>query len=253
LANRAETICILCEKACSDIFHISFKEKIICGKCIADLKEFLRIKKGMELVSLKEMRLKKELEKYKRSLRRKRTTLDETSDARTKSVFEKEILPVLKSVEYIAIAKRVNHERLIQVVKTILPFIYEEIFQSTLDSKIELKEKEIVGKREADLVIMKNRHPSKIIEIETPLPSDPFVHEMREKSLKEEIAYFVSIVGTENLIVVSYEKNKEIANICFNAQVRYFSLKPFIMKIANFVKYYEKLNFLWNGARKNIK
>jgi hypothetical protein len=239
----------LCEKACSDIFHISFKEKIICGKCIADLKEFLRIKKGMELVSLKEMRLKKELEKYKRSLRRKRTTLDETSDARTKSVFEKEILPVLKSVEYVAIAKRVNHERLIQVVKTILPFIYEEIFHTTFTSKIELKEKEIVENREVDLVLIKNQRPFMIIEIETPLPSDPYLHEIREKSLKDEIAHFASVVGTGNLVVVCYEEDEEIANICFNLGVKYFSLKPFAMKLANFVRYYEKLNSLWNSAK----
>jgi len=248
LAKEIESRCILCEKECSKIFHASFRGKTICGECITGLKELFRIKKGMELVSLREIRLTKELEKAKTAIHRKRITLNEKrdTDARTRCIFEQEIFPLLKPVRHTVIAKKPSHDKLIGIMITILPLIYKEVFRSMPNSKIERKAKEIVGKREADIVLLKNERPFKIIEIETHLPTDPFLREIREKSLKKEIAHFISVVGTKNLIVVSYDKDNRIASICSSAEVRYLSLHRFLTKIANFVEYYEKLGSLWS-------
>ena len=255
MLEEAETICALCERDCSEIYRISFKDKTICGKCLTELIQLLRIKKGMKLVSLREIKLKRELERARKTRRkRKRRPSGKREDARAKAanIFDQKILPKFELIKDLYVSRRkerVGHDKLIEMTVAVLPLIYQELFQSTAPSRIVVRTKEVVGKREADIVLSGNASlpPFQIVEIEMPLPTDPFLRDMKEESLEKEIDLFVSAVGSRNLTVASYTKDKGIAEICSRAGVRYVWMRPHLKKVADSDEYYEKrLGSLWS-------
>lgn len=140
--------CAICKGDCKGIFHFSFKGKTICGKCVEDLKEILRIKHGNELVSLRELKLKEEISSLKHKDEDSKQLEIEpayTEASLIDDVFYRNILPSLMTTEDLYVDSN-NHDQLLDIIELILPLAYKEIFQTSIPTLYQVRTKVILNK-----------------------------------------------------------------------------------------------------------
>jgi hypothetical protein len=119
--------------------------------------------------------------------------------------------------------KSLSHEVLVSLVSRFLPIILKRKFWLEDIRSYEVKLKTILlghkMKREADIILFKDRVPSIIIEVERPLPFDPFLRQIRVDSIGRELRFFLTIV--RKVFVVTLYRDNELSLICDSMAVRY--------------------------------
>lgn len=226
--------CIFCEKRCTEIFHFKFKGKNICGNCLDEVKELMRVKevlhKELQVAKREIEKLKIEVEKQSKELEGAKSlprdflklSADILSCART-----------LKSIDELQKKRRKrktnDHNSLVLSIHKLFPVVYKKIFHEDFRAVYEVEVNQVVGQGEnrgdADIVIKKGRQIVKIIKVETDLPKDSSLRNHRKSSLEKELGIFSMEVGKRNVALITLDWDKKFNEICEDIGVRYLSLQ----------------------------
>lgn len=254
--------CVLCGRDCHEIFHMTYKLNTICGDCIEDLKEVIRVRQIGDVISMKEVKLKEQIADLKAKLKDEHegdstsTLVKEPNSAKAElktEIFYFKILPVLMNMRSIYKSNLFQHEELIDTVRTVFPVVYEEIFQESFPASSKINENVSIHGIDADIVIYdkktKNK-PVKVFDFELPFPPDPILRKKREEYLRQKIESFTSMIWATDIAVVTFEEDDTIARICEEEAVQYFCIKALLAKMADLFLYFAKLNEAWKGREK---
>ncbi|NIO38705.1 hypothetical protein GTO27_13565 [Candidatus Bathyarchaeota archaeon] len=162
-------------------------------------------------------RLENELQKVERQLRIPPLRLTPNLKAIASA------LKVLDSIQERRKAKSVGHHSLVRSVAQMMPVMYPELFRERFYADYKTEMFQVIGReenrREADIVIRRPHRSFKVIEVETRLPLDPFLRDIRKDSLKKEFNIFSMHVLPRNIAVVILEEDEELSKICKEAKV----------------------------------
>jgi hypothetical protein len=123
--------------------------------------------------------------------------------------------------------KLLSHNSLHNFIIDNMHYIYTEIFSESLQGKQVLSEYLIeseLGNWPADIVIKHAGEIVNILEIESPLPKDLFLHDKRKNSLKRELKIYNSKIEKKNIAVITQKNESEIENICQSLGILYLPL-----------------------------
>jgi len=120
-----------------------------------------------------------------------------------------------------------SHTYLVRFVYDNLGSIWPSLFEDDL-KEYEIAQDELIespnGTRPADIILKRGNKIMKILEIESPLPRDPFLRDMRIESLMRELSIYKSVVGASNVVVITQYIESDIEEISIRLSMKYLAI-----------------------------